>query len=130
MLNKIINVLNDYKNHCCHDVKYKAVTGFAALVLTFLVGFEFSKVINTSAYNKIKKEVINSEAKIKSLEADLAQKEIELREKTANKAFVLEIKKHNEEKEFMARCSDEKEKLKAAYIKAACVICKKEKSKK
>ena len=130
MLNKIISVLNGYKDHCCHDAKYKVITGFAALILVFAVGFEFSKVVNSEKYDKLKEEIINSEVKIKSLEHDLEKKEKELISITASKTFKLEVKKHKEEKEFVARCSDEKEKLKEAYIKAACIICKKEKSKK
>ena len=130
MLNKVISVLNGYKDHCCHDVKYKVVTGFSALILFFAVGFEFSKVVNSEKYDKLKEEIINSEVKIKELETSLGLKEKELREVTANKAFVLEIKKHKEEKEHTLRCNNEKEKIKEAYIKAACVICKKEKSKK
>lgn len=130
MLYKIISVLNGYKAHCCHDVKYKVATGFAALILVFAVGFEFSKVVNSEKYDKLKKEIINSEVKIKSLKHDLDKKEKELIRITASKVFKLEVKKHKEEKELVVRCSDEKEKLKEAYIKAACVICKKEKSKK
>lgn len=130
MLNKIISVLNGYKDHCCHDAKYKVITGFAALILFFAVGFEFSKVVNSEKYNKLKEEIFNREVKIKSLEHDLDKKEKELISITANKAFKLEVKKHKKEKEFVARCNKEKEKLKEAYIKAACVICKKEKSKK
>ena len=130
MLNKVLNVLISYKDHCCHDTKHKVLSGFTALIITFIVGFMFASTVNTDTYNNLKKEVIDNEAKIKELETSLSLKEKELREITANKAFVLEVKKHKKEKEQAAACNREKEKIKDAYVKAACVICKKEKSKK
>ena len=124
----IKKVLNEYAM-CCKNTKWKALTGCVVLVLTFLSGYGASNLFQKEKHLACKEKIIVQQEEIKKLKHDLNKTIANIRLQYRKDTTDSEMFRYRIVKEVRADCEKEIKKIKDAYKKASCSICKEKKDK-
>lgn len=114
---------------CCKNTKWKALTGCVVLVLAFLSGYGAANLFQKEKHLACKEKIIVQQEEIKKLKHDLDKTIANIRLQYRKDTTDSEMFRYRIIKEVRSDCEKEIKKIKDAYKKASCSICKEKKDK-
>jgi len=124
----IKKILNEYAV-CCKDTKWKVMSGFIGLILVFCIGYNVANIFEKESHAAYKEKIILQQEEVKKLQYNLDKAIKNLNQKYRQETTASEMFRYRIIKEVRDDCEKEIKKIKDAYKKASCSICKEKKDK-